>query len=454
MSNFKRIMSFALSVCIILTMFSVSIVANAYTALDAVKISLSTDKVKIDNNGSVNVSVVLDNYDDYIAGNKVLAAAVINIGFDKNVVTPDFENITVINSVKNNIAVNAANGNLTFVLTGDNSNYVTAQQLSENNGVLFTVAFDANGVDADTTFSVNKGLDTSSTSLAILDLDVIAGGSGELITDAEVDGIGDYASVLVGEGDSYVYQPQTITVTMVDANGTNGYWYAPDSDGPFYVGDRVVFNTAYSSIYLDGTKYDPWTAYFTLKGGTGSYNTTGNIQLYVGAGGGAITIDKAGVWELYCYSNNMKYLLMSIVVYPTPTQDDVNAANAFDESVKASKNADEITLDDEDAVLVLHDMYEALTPAAKTFVTEEEKYTAVYEAYLTLKYGSVGRAQAFDVITVIDELPEPGEITLNGDDSLSGSFHNLGGIVNINGLIVRRTSILYVILVSPRISVQ
>ena len=419
MSNFKRIMSFALSVCIILTMFSVSIVANAYTALDAVKISLSTDKVKIDNNGSVNVSVVLDNYDDYIAGNKVLAAAVINIGFDKNVVTPDFENITVINSVKNNIAVNAANGNLTFVLTGDNSNYVTAQQLSDNNGVLFTVAFDANGVDADTTFSVNKGLDTSSTSLAILDLDVIAGGSGELITDAEVDGIGDYASVLVGEGDSYVYQPQTITVTMVDANGTNGYWYAPDSDGPFYVGDRVVFNTAYSSIYLDGTKYDPQTAYFTLKGGTGSYNTTGNIQLYVGAGGGAITIDKAGVWELYCYSNNVKYLLMSIVVYPTPTQDDVNAANAFDESVKASKNADEITLDDEDAVLVLHDMYESLTPAAKTFVTEEEKYTAVYEAYLTLKYGSVGRAQAFDVITVIDELPEPGEITLNDADAIS-----------------------------------
>ena len=419
MSTLKRILSFAVSVCMILAMFSIGIIANAYDALDDVTISLSTNSQQIDNTGSVDVSVSLNNYDDYISGNKVLAAAVINISFDANVVTPDLDNVAVIDSVKNNVALNAVDGNLTFVLTGDNTNYVTADQLAGNNGVLFTVTFDATGMDADVLFSVSQGIDTSSTSLAVLDLDVVAGGAGTLITDAAVNGIGDSVSVQIGEGAAYIYQPQTITVTMVDANGTNGYWYAPDSDGPFYVGDRIVFNTAYNSIYLDGTKYDPWTAYFTLKGGTGSYNSAGNIQLYVGAGGGAITIDKPGVWELYCYNNNIRYSLMSIDVYPTPTQDDVNAAKAFDETVKALSNADEITLDNEDVVLDAYNQYESLSPAAQTFITEGDKYTAVYEAYLTLKYGSVGRAKAYEVITIIAELPEPGDVALDDADAIS-----------------------------------
>ena len=419
MSTLKRILSFAVSICMVLTLFSVCIIANAYEALDDVTISLSINSQKIDNTGSVDVSVSLKNYDDYISGNKVLAAAVINISFDENVVTPDLDKVTVINSVKNNVALNSVDGNLTFVLTGDNTNYVAADQLAENNGVLFTVTFNANKIDADASFSVSQGLDTSATSLAVLDLDVVAGGEGALITDASVNGIGDSVSVQIGEGNAYVYQPQTITVTMVDANGTNGYWYAPDSNGPFYAGDRVVFNTAYVSIYLDGTKYDPWTAYFTLKGGTGSYNSYGNIQLYVGAGGGAITIDKPGVWELYCYNNDIRYSLMSITVYPTPTQDDINAAKAFDEAVKALPNADEIALDDEATVLDVHNQYELLSATAQLFITEGEKYTAVYEAYLTLKYGSVGRAKAYEVITIIAELPEPGDVALTDADAIS-----------------------------------
>ncbi|MBQ3563570.1 MAG: dockerin type I repeat-containing protein [Clostridia bacterium] len=416
MSTIKRIISLAVSVCMVFAMFSVCVVANANEAINDVQIVLSTDAVSIDNNGTVELCVSLDNYGDYILGNKVLAAAVINIGYDESAVTPDIDNVTVADSVKNNIALNADDGNLTFVLTGDNSNYITADQLNANNGVLFTVSFAAKGIDTDAVFSVNKGLDTSATSLAVLDLDVVAGGEGTLITDASVAGIDDCVSVQIGEGDAYVYQPQTITVTMVDANGTNGYWYAPDSDGPFYVGDRVVFNTAYASIYLDGTKYDPWTAYFTLQGGNGSYTSAGNIQLYVGAGGGGITLDKSGVWELSCSNNSIHYSLMTIEVYPTPTQDDVNDAKLFDETVSAFPDADEITLDDEDAVLAACELYEALSPAALTFITEEEKYIAVYEAYLTLKYGSVGRAKAYEVIAVITELPEPGDVTLSDED--------------------------------------
>lgn len=421
MSTIKRIISLAVSVCMVFAMFSVCVVANANETLNDVKIVLSTDAVSIDNNGTVELCVSLDNYGDYILGNKVLAAAVINIDYDESAVTPDIDNVTVADSVKNNIALNADDGNLTFVLTGDNSNYITADQLNANNGVLFTVSFAAKGIDADAVFSVNKGLDTSATSLAVLDLDVVAGGEGTLITDASVAGIDDCVSVQIGEGDADVYQPQTITVTMVDANGTNGYWYAPDSDGPFYVGDRVVFNTAYASIYLDGTKYDPWTAYFTLQGGNGSYTSAGNIQLYVGAGGGGITLDKSGVWELSCSNNSIHYSLMTIEVYPTPTQDDVNDAKLFDETVSAFPDADEITLDDEDAVLAACELYEALSPAALTFITEEEKYIAVYEAYLTLKYGSVGRAKAYEVIAVIAELPEPGAVTLSDDDVISNA---------------------------------
>ena len=421
MSILKRILSFAVSVCMILALFSVCIVANAYEILDDVKIALSTNVTTIEKSGTVELSVVLENYGDYIAGNKVLAAAVINVGFDESVVTPDIDNVVVDNSIKGNIALNAADGNLTFVLTGDTTSYITANQLVTNNGVLFTIPFDAKDVDADITFSVNKGLDTAATSLAVLNLDVVAGGTGSLITDATVTGIGDYVSVIVGEGSAYVYQPQTITVTMVDANGTNGYWYAPDSDGPFYVGDRVVFNTAYASIYLDGTKFDPWTAYFTLMGGTGSFNSAGNIQLYVGAGGGGITLDKAGVWELYCYNNSVRYSLMKIEVYPAVTQADVVAAKVFDETVKALPNADQVTLDDEDAILAAVAQYEALSPAALTFITEEEKYIAVYEAYLTLKFGSVGRAKAYEVIEVIAELPEPGDVTLSDAEAISNA---------------------------------
>ena len=124
-------------------------------------------------------------------------------------------------------------------------------------------------------------------------------------------------------------------------------------------------------------------------GGTGSFNSAGNIQLYVGAGGGGITLDKAGVWELYCYNNSIRYSLMKIEVYPAVTQADVVAAKVFDETVKALPNADQVTLDDEDAILAAVAQYEALSPAALTFITEEEKYIAAKALYQNKQYSVI-----------------------------------------------------------------
>ena len=61
MSTIKRIISLAVSVCMVFAMFSVCVVANANEAINYVKIVLSTDAVSIDNNGTVELCVSLDN---------------------------------------------------------------------------------------------------------------------------------------------------------------------------------------------------------------------------------------------------------------------------------------------------------------------------------------------------------------------------------------------------------
>lgn len=416
--SINRILSLVVTVCIVAAMMSVCVVANAYDVKTDIQLSVTADAQSIANDGTVNVSVAVDNYSDYISGNKVLAAAVVNISYDSNLVTPDIDSIAVDSGISGSVEAGANDGMLTFIFTGDSTKYITAEQLSSNGGVVFTVSFTANGVDGDADFSVAAGEDTASTSLAVLDLDVMNGAEGYLITSAGICGIGDYTTVQVGEGASYVYEPKRITVTMVDVNGTSGRWYAPDSDGPFYVGDRVVFNTAYAKINLDVENYEPWTAYFTLTGGTGSGNSAGNIQLYVGAGGGAITLDKAGTWQLTCSSNGTTYTLMTMDVYPTPTQEDVEAAAAFDLVAEQLPEAENVTLDDEAEILSAYESYESLSAAAQTFVTKYDKYISTYEAYLTLKYGSVGRAKAYSVISIIAELPEPSDIALTDAEDL------------------------------------
>ncbi|GEM_PF-4474515 len=417
--SLSRILSVTLSVCILLTMVSVCIVASAYTALKEVELVVDTDSDTgtVDKNGNFNVVVSLNDYDDCIANNKVLGAAVINITYDSALVTPDIDTLSTYDGLSNFTSVSANDGVLTFVLNGDNSSYITKAQLDANNGKLFSLTFNANNVDGKALFGIAIGSNASATSLAVLDLDVAAGADGALITNAAVTGIGNNVSVQIGDG-SYVYEPKNITVTMVDANGVNGYWYAPDSNGPFYVSDKIVFNTANVKINLDGASVEPWNAYFTLTGGTGSGNSDGNIKLYNGAYGAVITLDKPGVWNLTFSNNNITYNLMSITVYPTPLKEDVEAAEAFDETAKNLPAASSVTLDNETQIVAAHDEYEALTAAGKTLVTEYEKYIETYEAYLTLKYGSVGRAMAYDVIVIINELPEPGDITLDDANAI------------------------------------
>ncbi len=408
---FKRISSIAISLCILATMISTGVVANAYDAKSDVVLSVSADSATVANNGSVDVAVTLDDYADYISGNKVLAAAVVNVSYDAQLVTPDLASLTVADSIADVVEIDDNSGVLTFVLNGDSVKYISAEQLAANDNKLFSVSFNANDNSGKATFAITDGNDTSSTSLAVLDLDVANGADGDLITDAAVSGVGDYTVVSVGDN-NFNYESKTITVTMTDANGANGSWYSPSVDGPYYIGDTVRFDTAYQVIYLDGVEHSPWNAYFTVIGGAGSGNSNGHVQLYNGANGATFELDKSGTWELVCYYDNKAYVLMSIDVYPAPTQDDADSAAAFDAIANNLPDAATVTIDDEVTVLAAYEAYEALSPAAQTLVTSYDKYSAVYDAYLVAKYGSVGRAYAYEVISVIAELPEPSEIDL------------------------------------------
>ena len=419
--SINRILSAVLSVCVLITMASASFVANAYTEQASVEFVVSTSATSnVDIDGTFDLVVGITDYDAAINGNKVLGAAIVNVTYDETLVTPDVDAFETFDGITAVSDMTAKNGVITFVFTGDIEKYVTKTQLDAVNGQLLSVPFTANGVDGDASFGVSAGSDMSSTSLAVLDLDVVNGADGELVTDLEINGIGNFCEVTLGEGDPYVYVPKAITVTMVDANGTNGYWYAPNTDGPFFVGDNLTFNTAYKTINIGGTSnYEPWSASFTLEGGSGSGNSAGNLQLYVGANGGVFNLDKAGTWSLTCYIDSVKYTLMSIKVYPTPSQAIFNQAAAFDAMVEELPLAEDVELTDEAQILAAYEAYEALNETAKLYVNTYDKYIASYESFLTLKYGSVGRAMAYEVIEVIEALPEPYEIALTDADAIS-----------------------------------
>ncbi len=419
--TFNRIISVVLSVCVLITMASACLVANAYTEQKAIEFIVSTTASSgVDNDGTFDVIIGILDYDTAVTGNKVLGAAVVNVTYDEDLVTPDADLFTTFNSIADVADVTAKDGVITFVFTGDNERYVTKTQLDNANGELLSIPFTANGVDGDASFGISAGNDMSATSLAVLDLDVLSGADGDLVTDAAITGVGNFCNVKLGTGVEFVYEPQAITVTMVDADGTNGYWYAPDTDGPFFVGDNLTFDTSYQKINIGGnTGYEPWSANFSLEGGFGSGNSGGGLQLYVGANGGVFNLDKAGTWALTCYVDNVKYTLMSIDVYPTPSQAAFDAAEAFDIVANALPFAEDIELTDEEQILAAYEQYEALDETSKLYVTTYDKYIATYEAYLTLKYGSVGRAQAWEVIEVIEALPEPSEIELTDGEAIA-----------------------------------
>lgn len=419
--SINRIISAVLSVCVLITMASASFVANAATAQTAVELVVSsTATSNIETDGAFNLVVGITDYDSAIYENKVLGATIINVTYDETLVTPDVDAFETFTSISEVADVTAKDGVITFVFTGDLDKYVTKAQLDGTNGELLSIPFTANGVDGEASFGVSAGSDMSSTSLAVLDLDVVNGADGELVTDLKVEGIGNFCNVTIGEGETYVYEPKAITVTMVDANGTNGYWYAPNFEGPFFVGDNLTFNTAYQKINIGGTTgYEPWSATFSLEGGTGSGNSAGNLQLYVGANGGVFNLDKAGTWSLTCYVDSVKYTLMSIKVYPTPSQAIFNQAAEFDALVEQLPLAEDVELADEAQILAAFEAYEVLNETSKLYVTTYDKYIATYESFLTLKYGSVGRAMAYEVIEVIEALPEPYEIALTDADAIS-----------------------------------
>lgn len=426
MSNsIKRVISIVLTVCVLMCALTSALTAGAYSAPDSVKLVITADNGKsnisnVEPNGEFNVKISVADYADCIDDTNPLAAAVVNITYDESLVTPNLESLSTYTGISSKSSVNAKNGILTFAFTGDNTNYIGRSELDNNSGKLFSVSFTAKGTDGDASFGIFGGEDTSATSLATLNLSVVGGESGDLINDIKAEGVGDSVKVKIGSGDSYVYSPKRITVSLADATGKNGYWYAPDNNGYVYVGDNVLFNTAYQKITLGDTEnYEPWTAYFVVVGGTGSGNSGGNFQLYMGNNGGAITLDKPGTWTLYCYNNDIKYTLMSLVVYPTPANDDVLAAKAFDELADNLPAADTITIADEEAVMNAYNAYENLSVTATTFVTKYDKYISVYRAYLADKFGSYGRAMAIDAINAIDTLPEPGEITLTDADKIS-----------------------------------
>lgn len=421
----KCAISVALSVCVLLCTFTAVLTAGAYTYADSARLVISADNgtdsiTRVDHNGTFYVRVGVADYADCIDANNPLAAAVVNISYDESLVTPDIDSLSTYSGIASKASVNAKNGVLTFVFTGDNTSYISRSDLDNNNGKLFAVAFNAKNADGDASFGIFGGEDTSVTSLAALDLSVADGTSGKLINDITVNGIGDSVTVRIGAGDSFVYSPKHITVSLADATGKKGYWYAPDNTGYTYVGDYVSFNTAYAKITLGDTEnYEPWTAYFTVAGGSGSGNSAGNFQLYMGNNGGSITLDKPGTWNLYCYNNDVKYTLMSLVVYPTPKNSDILAAKAFDALVDELPVADTITVADEDVVMNAYNAYESLSAAATTFVTKYDKYIAVYRAYLADKFGSYGRAMAIDAINAIEALPEPGDVILDDADRIS-----------------------------------
>ncbi len=418
--SINRVLSAVLSVCLLVTMLSATIVAGAYTEQTAVEFVVSTTAISnIDSNGEFDLAIGITDYENSIIGNKVLGAAIINVTYDETLVTPDVDAFDTFTDIAGVADVSANNGVITFVFTGDIENYITKSQIDGTNGEILSIPFTANGVDGEASFGVSAGNDMSSTSLAVLDLDVLTGGEGELVTDLEVTGIGNFCNVTIGEGETYVYEPKAITVTMVDANGTNGYWYAPTTEGPFFVGDNLTFDTEYQKINIAGTSgFEPWNANFSLDGGTGSGNSSGSLQLYVGANGGVFNLDKAGTWSLTTYVDNVRYTLMSIDVFPTPSQSAFDAAAEFDVIADALPTAEEVEISDEAQILAAYEAYEALTETSKLYVTTYDKYIAAYEAYLTLKYGSVGRAMAYEVIEVIEALPEPYEIELTDGEAI------------------------------------